>query len=387
MEVILKRLIILGSTGSIGKSSLDVIDANPKQFRVVGLAASRSGESLYNQITRFHPEAVSVRDIQIAGELRNLAGRLTRVYEGFQGMIEMIKTLEADAVINGLVGSVGMIPTLAALESGKDVLLANKETMVMAGELVMDTAKKYDKSIVPIDSEMSAIFQCLKGERRNQVKRLILTASGGPFVDLSREELSGVTVDQALNHPTWAMGTKNTIDSATLMNKGLEVIEASNLFGIPGDRIDVAIHRSSLVHSFVEFIDGSILSQMSRPDMRLAIQYAMTYPERIPSPYGGLDFSRPFSMAFEPPDKERFPCIKLAYGALSRGGTAPAVLNGANERVVEAFVAGRLPFMDIPSTIQTVLDEHEFIHKPSVDELITADLNAKLRVNEILDMK
>ena len=383
----MKRFIILGSTGSIGKSSLDVIAANPKQFRVVGLAAGRSGESMYEQIAHFRPEAVSLRDRQIACEVRNRVGGRTRVYEDFQGMIEMIKTLEADAVINGLVGSVGMIPTLAALESGKDVLLANKETMVMAGELVMDTVKRYGKRIVPIDSEMSAIYQCLKGERSNEIKRLILTASGGPFIDFTREHLAEVTVKQALNHPTWSMGTKNTIDSATLMNKGLEVIEASRLFGIPGDRIDVIIHRSSLVHSFVEFIDGSILSQMSRPDMRLAIQYAMTDPERLPSPYGGLDFSRPFSMAFEPPDRERFPCLKLAYGALARGGTAPAVMNGANERAVEAFVEGHIAFMDIPLTIQKVMDDHEFIETPSVDELITADLNAKRRMDEIMKSK
>jgi 1-deoxy-D-xylulose-5-phosphate reductoisomerase len=382
--VILKRFIILGSTGSIGKSSLDVITANPNQFRVVGLAADRSGECMCDQIARFHPEAVSLGDRLIAGEVRNKTGSLTRVYEGFQGMIEMIKTLEADAVINGLVGSVGMLPTLAALESGKDVLLANKETMVMAGELVMDTVRRYGKRIVPIDSEMSAIYQCLKGERHDAVNRLILTASGGPFIDFTGEQLAGVTVRQALNHPTWSMGTKNTIDSATLMNKGLEVIEASRLFGIPGNRIDVAIHRSSLVHSFVEFIDGSILSQVSRPDMRLAIQYAMTDPERLPSPYGGLNFSRPFSMAFEPPDPERFPCLKLAYGTLARGGTALAVMNGANERAVEAFVEGRLAFTDIPVIIRKVVESHDFIAAPSIDELITADENAKCTIDEML---
>lgn len=380
----MKRLIILGSTGSIGKSSLDVIAEKPEQFRVVGLAAGRSGERICEQIIRFQPEAVSLRDHEIAHEVRSRVGRSTCIYEGFQGMIEMIRTLEADAVVNGLVGSVGMIPTLASLESGKDVLLANKETMVVAGQLVMETAKRKGKRVVPIDSEMSAIYQCLKGGRQGEVKRLILTASGGPFIDLTREQLAGVTVEQALNHPTWSMGTKNTIDSATLMNKGLEVIESGRLFDVPGDRIDVTIHRSSLIHSFVEFIDGSILSQLSRPDMRLAIQYAMTDPERLPSPYGGMDFTKAFSMTFEPPDMERFPCLQLAYEALARGGSAPAALNGANERAVEAFVGGRIPFMDIPSAIQQVVKEHKFIPTPTLDELITADLDAKRLMDEIV---
>jgi 1-deoxy-D-xylulose-5-phosphate reductoisomerase len=383
--VILKRLIILGSTGSIGKSSLDVILQKPEHFKVVGLAAGRSGESICEQIALFHPEAVSLRDHLVASEVRKQAGSTTRIYDGFHGMIDMIRSLEADSVVNGLVGSVGMVPTLVSLESGKDVLLANKETMVIAGQLVMEAANRHGKRVVPIDSEMSAIYQCLKGGRHSEIKRLILTASGGPFIDYSSEQLAHVTVEQALNHPTWSMGTKNTIDSATLMNKGLEVIESSRLFNVPGEKIDVTIHRSSMVHSFVEFIDGSILSQLSKPDMRLAIQYAMTDPERQTSPYGGMDFSKAFSLSFEPPDVERFPCLGLAYQTLSMGGTAPAVMNGANESAVQAFVNGRISFKDIPNAIKKVVEEHEFIPEPTIEELITADNNSKRHMEEILN--
>jgi 1-deoxy-D-xylulose-5-phosphate reductoisomerase len=384
-EVFLKRFIILGSTGSIGTSSLDVVSSNPDAFQVAGLAAGRSAKAIGEQILRFRPEAASLSDPRAAREVREHTGRTARIFEGFQGMLEMIRTVEADAVVNGLVGSAGMLPTIVALESGKDVLLANKETMVMAGKLVMETVRRTGRRIVPIDSEMSAIYQCLKGERHEMIRRLALTASGGPFVDCTPEQLEHVTLRQALNHPTWAMGTKNTIDSATMMNKGLEVIEASHLFDIPGDRIDVTIHRSSLTHSFVEFIDGSLLSQVSRPDMRLAIQYAMTDPERRPSPYGGLDFTRPFSMTFEPPDAVRFPCLALAYETLARGGTAPAAMNGANERAVEAFVDGKLPFMGIPAIIKRVVGEHDFRENPEIEELTAVDSRAKREVEKILE--
>jgi 1-deoxy-D-xylulose-5-phosphate reductoisomerase len=314
---------------------------------------------------------------EAAGEVRTRVGSHTRVYDGFEGMIEMVRTLAADAVVNGLVGSVGVLPTLAALESGKDVLLANKETMVMAGRIITYTAQRYNRRIVPIDSEMSAIYQCLKGEQKKNVKKLILTASGGPFVDFSIDKLRHVTVKEALNHPTWSMGVKNTIDSASLMNKGLEVIEARWLFDIPGSCIEVIIHRDSVVHSLVEFIDGSLLAQFSKPDMRLAIQYAMTDPDRLPSPYGGLDFSLPFSLTFEPPDSRRFPCLALAYEVLDRGGTAPAAMNAANERAVEAFVNGDISFMEIPEIIRQVVENHHFISEPTIDDLITTDREAK----------
>ncbi len=380
----MKRFFVLGSTGSIGRSSLDVIGSNPGEFKAVGLAAGRSAEAVIEQIDRFKPEAVSLRDTEAAEEVRSRTGGRVRVYEGPEGLLDMIRSLDADAAVNGLVGSAGMMPTIAALESGKDVLLANKETMVMAGRIVMETARRTGRRIVPIDSEMSAIHQCLKGERHKAILRLVLTASGGPFVDWPAEKLARVTLDEALNHPTWSMGTKNTIDSATLMNKGLEVIEASRLFDIPGARITVAVHRTSLVHSFVEFVDGSLLAQISRPDMRLAIQYAMTDPDRLPSPYGGLDFTRPFSMAFEPPDPVRFPCLGLAYEALERGGTATAALNGANERAVEAFVEGTVSFGGIPDTIRHIMDAHTFIADPTIDELIAVDIAAKRAVDAFI---
>lgn len=379
----MKRFIILGSTGSIGQSSLDVVGANPGHFTAVGLAAGSSVDKMCEQVERFRPEAVSMDRPEAAAEVRARVGSMTKVYEGAEGLNEMIVSLEVDGVINGLVGSAGMVPTLTALENGKDVLLANKETMVMAGSIVMETMKKHGRRIVPIDSEMSAIYQCMNGDR-SDVKRLILTASGGPFADATLEDLKHVTVEQALNHPTWDMGTKNTIDSATMMNKGLEVIEASYLFGVPGDRIDVTIHRTSVSHSFVEYVDGSLLSQISKPDMRLAIQYAMTDPKRLPSPFGGLDFTKPFSLTFEPPDFERFPCLALAYEALAKGGTATAAMNGANEQAVEAFVDGKIPFMEIAELTGKVVEEHNFIAEPSIEDLIATDIDVKRQIIEII---
>ncbi|MFC1509897.1 1-deoxy-D-xylulose-5-phosphate reductoisomerase [Candidatus Omnitrophota bacterium] len=377
----MKDFIILGSTGSIGTSSLDVITTNPTQFRAIGLAAGSSVDKMCEQVHAFRPEAVSMNDTDSAQKVRNRVGSLTRVYEGLEGMIEMIETLDAAAVVNGLVGSVGVLPTLKALESGKDVLLANKETMVMAGRIVMDTAHSCGRRIVPIDSEMSAIYQCIMGSDIRTLKKIILTASGGPFVDYPIEKLRTVTVEEALNHPTWNMGVKNTIDSASLMNKGLEVIEASFLFETPGSAIEVTIHRDSITHSLVEFIDGSLLAQLSRPDMRLAIQYAMTDPERLPSSYGGLDFSKPFSLTFEPPDTERFPCLALAFEVLERGGTAPAALNGANERAVEAFVDGDISFPEIADSIRQVIDDHHFIPEPSIEEIIETDREVKRQMS------
>jgi len=324
---------------------------------------------------------------EAARKVRSRVGAQTKVYEGIDGMNEMIRELDVDGIINGLVGSVGMLPTLTALENGKDVLLANKETMVMGGQIVMETAKRCGRRIVPIDSEMSAIYQCMKGEARKGIKRLILTASGGPFIDVPLDDIYNATIEQALKHPTWDMGTKNTIDSATMMNKGLEVIEASFLFGIPGEKIDVTIHRTSIAHSFVEYVDGSLLCQVSKPDMRLAIQYAMTDPERLPSPYGGLDFSAPFSLTFEPPDTKRFPCIPLAYEALGKGGTAPAAMNGANEQAVKAFEAGEILFMEIPEVIRRVVDGHDFIAEPTIEELLETDIKAKREIDEIVSIK
>jgi len=380
----LKRFIILGSTGSIGTSSLDVIARNPGLFTAVGLAAGNSAEIMAEQVERFRPEAISLRNTEAVAMISGLVGKKLPVYDGDDGILELIRSCQADAVINGLVGSAGVLPTLTALEAGMDVLLANKETMVMAGEIVMNTARRLGRRIVPIDSEMSAIYQCLKGESSESIKRLVLTASGGPFVDTAADDLAKVTVEQALKHPTWSMGVKNTIDSATMMNKGLEVIEASWLFDTPGDKIDVAIHRDSIVHSFVEYIDGSLLCQLSKPDMRLAIQYAMTDPNRVQSSFGGLDFDRCFSLTFEPPDMDRFPCLAIAYEALMRGGTAPAAMNGANERAVEVFVEGKIGFNDIPRIIRAVVDKHPYRKDPVIDDLIETDIVSKRYVEEMV---
>ncbi|MFC1541362.1 1-deoxy-D-xylulose-5-phosphate reductoisomerase [Candidatus Latescibacterota bacterium] len=380
----MKRFIILGSTGSIGRSSLDVVSSNPDHFEVIGLAACSSVDKMCEQIERYRPKAVSMEQPKAAAQVRERVGSITKVYEGAEGMNEMIVSLDdVDGVINGLVGSAGMVPTLTALENGRDVLLANKETMVMAGPIVMETMKKHACRIVPIDSEMSAIYQCLNSDGK-EVKRLILTASGGPFADFSLNDLKNVTVEQALNHPTWNMGTKNTIDSATMMNKGLEIIEASYLFGIPGEHIDITIHRTSVSHSLVEYVDGSILTQISKPDMRLAIQYAMTYPHRLASPYGSLDFSKPFSLSFEPPDFERFPCLALAYESLARGGTATAAMNGANEQAVEAFVDSKISFMEIAELTGKVVKEHNFIPDPTIEDLIATDKDVKRRIEEMI---
>ena len=379
----MKQFIILGSTGSIGCSSLDVISSNPGEFEAVGLAAGSSVDLMCEQVEKFRPLAVSMYDPESAETVKSRVGNLTTVYTGEEGLAEMITSLDADAAVNGLVGSAGMMPTVTALENGFDVLLANKETMVMAGQIVMDTVKRTGRRIVPIDSEMSAIYQCLKGESGPSVKRLILTASGGPFTDWTKEQLANVTVEQALNHPTWNMGTKNTIDSATMMNKGLEVIEASFLFDTPGDRIDVAIHRTSVVHSFVEFIDGSILCQLSKPDMRLAIQYAMTNPDRLPSPYGGLDFTERVSLTFEPPDMEKFPCLGIAFDVLARGGTSAAAMNGANEAAVDAFVSGAISFNNIPVFVRRIIEEHDFIQNPTIDDLIETDIESKRKILEL----
>ena len=284
----MKRFVILGSTGSIGRSSLDVIASNPDHFMVAGLAASSSADIMCEQVRKFKPKSVAMRNPGAAEKVRSNVGSLTRVYEGFEGMLEMIREIDAEAVINGLVGSIGLVPTLSALENGKDVLLANKETIVMGGNITMDAVKSSGRRIVPIDSEMSAVYQCLKGENRQHVKRLILTASGGPFVDYSLEQLRTVTVEQALNHPTWNMGRKITIDSATLVNKGLEVIEAVALFQVPVEKVTVVVHPQSIVHSMVEFVDSSIIAQLSSPDMRLPITYALFWPKRVASEFGRL---------------------------------------------------------------------------------------------------
>ena len=377
MVDVTKNIVILGSTGSIGTSSLEVIRSllnEGMEMDVHALAAGSNIELLVKQACEFKPRQVSIADEELVPVVKEQFGELDiDVLWGPQGLVDLVTDPFCDTVINGLVGAAGLVPTLEALGSGKKVLLANKETIVMAGELVMNEIRRSHGFLVPIDSEMSAIFQCFDENTRKDVSRIVLTASGGPFYNLSQEEMEKVTIKDALDHPTWKMGTKNTIDSATLMNKGLEVIEARWLFGLESCQIDVVIHRKSIVHSFVEFIDNSILAQLSQPDMRLPIQYAITFPGRLPSTYGGLDFSQSISLEFEPPDYERFPCLELAFKALEMGGDATTCLNAANDVCVDAFGKGLIGFMDIPRLIEKCLMEHNMQANVTLNDILKTD--------------
>lgn len=358
-----KGVAILGSTGSIGCNTLRVIDAlGEERFRVVALGAGRNIELLAEQIARYLPELVSVETEAAAHELRaQLFQRdidLPRIVSGEAGLCEIATHPQADTVVSATVGAVGFVPTLRALESGKRVALANKETLVMAGELMTRAAEASGAELLPVDSEHNALHQCLRGEKRSEVRRVVLTASGGPFRTSSKLEMEQATVANALRHPTWEMGAKITIDSATLMNKGLEVIEARWLFGYDADHIGIVVHPESVVHSMIELVDGSVIAQMGVTDMRHAIQYALTYPERHACELPPLDLTALSTLHFEAPDLERFPCIALAYRALRTGGTLPAAMNAANEEAVNAFIEERISLTDIPRVIEAVMDNH-----------------------------
>lgn len=376
-----KKLSILGSTGSIGVSTLQVVERFPERFDVLGLAAGQNRLLLEEQIERFKPKAVSLSDHDTAEELKKKRPEL-EVLSGIEGLIRVATLPEVDMVVSALVGAIGLIPTVSAIRSGKDIALANKETLVMAGDIVMRESKERGVKILPVDSEHSAIFQCLQGHRHEDVRRLILTASGGPFINLSTSMLRKVTPQEALKHPNWKMGTKITIDSATLMNKGLEVIEAHHLFGIDIDRICVLLHPQSLIHSAVEFKDGSIIAQMALPDMKGPISYALSYPERLESNLPSLDLATVGTLTFMEPDNERFPCLALAYTAMRKGGTMPAVLSAANEVAVESFLENRIEFMDIPLIIKETMEAHKFEirnskceirNKPLLEDILNAD--------------
>lgn len=357
-----KRISILGSTGSIGTSTLEVARQFPDKFEVVALAAGRNVDLLRRQITEFSPGLVSVCDEELAECLDEILpagkGRPTILF-GPEGYDRVAACPEADTVVSAMVGAAGLLPTLAAIRAGKDLALANKETLVVAGELVMRLAREHGVRILPVDSEHSAIFQSLQGNPAAALRRILLTASGGPFHRQCGVDLTCVTPESALCHPNWSMGRKITIDSATLMNKGLEVIEAHWLFDVPVDRISVHIHPESIVHSMVEYVDGSVIAQMGIPDMKIPIAYALSYPERLPVETPPLDLFALKNLSFQRPDEGRFPCLRLAFDACARGGTAPAVLNAANEVAVYAFLDCRIGFMDIPRIIGAVLDRHE----------------------------
>jgi 1-deoxy-D-xylulose-5-phosphate reductoisomerase len=365
---------VLGSTGSIGQQTLDVVRAHPDRLNVVALAAGRRNlERLAAQVKEFSPDLVCVPDAEAAKSLVSEWGVRTRVVCGDEGLEEVARHPGADIVLTAVVGTKGLRPTLKAIEAGKTIALANKETMVAAGHLVTKLAEERNVTILPVDSEHSAIFQCIGGAPAETVARIILTASGGAFRNKSREEMKRAGVREALAHPNWTMGAKITVDSATLMNKGLEVIEAHWLFRMPYDRIDVVIHPESVVHSLVEFVDQSIIAQLGAPDMRVPIQYALLYPERRPGNWPRLDLLKVRELHFEEPDLHKFPCLGLAYQAGREGGSMPAVLNAANEVATALFLEGRIGFLDIEALLMRVLDLHPTRFNPSLDEILEAD--------------
>ena len=378
-----KGIAILGSTGSIGCNTLRVVDSlGAKRFRVVALGAGHNVEILADQIAKHLPELVSVETEEAAHDLRaRLFARdidLPRIIVGEPGLIEVATHSQADCVVSATVGAVGFVPTLRALEAGKRVALANKETLVMAGELMTRAARGSGAELLPVDSEHNALHQCLRGEERSEVRRIILTASGGPFRTKTKTQMQQSTVSEALRHPTWSMGAKITIDSATLMNKGLEVIEAHWLFGFSADQIGIVVHPESVVHSMIELVDGSVIAQMGVTDMRHAIQYALTYPERQACELPPLDLTALSALHFEPPDLDRFPCIALAYRALRAGGTLPAAMNAANEEAVQAFIDERICLTDIPLVIEAVMDGHNTQTATELAAILRADERARL---------
>jgi 1-deoxy-D-xylulose-5-phosphate reductoisomerase len=371
----MKRLAILGSTGSIGQSTLSVVAEHPDEFHVVGLAAGKNVELLAEQIRRFGPALVSVQDEESAQSLRAAVNGpgAPEILSGPAGARAVAALPEADLALSAMVGAVGLEPTLAAIEAGKTVALANKETLVAAGPLVMERVRANGVALIPVDSEHSAIFQALQGQRREDIKKLWLTASGGPFRSWPLERLKTVTPEQALKHPNWDMGAKITIDSATMMNKALEVIEASVLFGLPASQIEAYIHPQSIIHSLVEFVDGSWLAQLGVPDMRLPIAYALAYPRRLPLNSNPLDLGEIAQLTFEHPDFNRFPSLRLGYDAARIGGTMPAVLNAANEVAVAAFLDHRLPFLGIPRLVEETMAAHQAEPIASLEQVLAVD--------------
>ena len=369
----MKNISILGSTGSIGRSTLEVVKQQPERFNVVALAAGANTELLGRQVREFSPKVVSVRGEE---ERRRLLPDLpvgTECLVGEAGAREIGSLDEAAVVVSAIVGAAGLMPTLSAIRAGKDIALANKETLVMAGSFVLEEVAKSGSRLLPVDSEHSAIFQALAGQRREDVERLLLTASGGPFLHLPAERLALVTTEEALNHPNWSMGRKISVDSATLMNKGLEVIEGRWLFDVEADRIDVVIHPQSIVHSMVEYRDGSVIAQLGTADMKGPIAYALSYPERVEAGVERLDLTARGRLDFYAPDRERFPCLGLAYAALREGGTMPAVLNGVDEVAVEAFLGGEIPFLAIPEIVEEVMARHATDDASDIETIIDAD--------------
>ncbi len=377
----MKSISILGSTGSIGVNTLKVVEHLQDEFRVVALGAGGNVEVLAKQVKQFKPELVAVKDEICAEELLSKISEfkieIPKIEIGEQGLVAVATYEKVETVVSATVGAVGLVPTFQAIEAGKRIALANKETLVIAGELMTKAAVKNKVEILPVDSEHNAIHQCLRGENQKEVKRIILTASGGPFRTKSKAEMENATIEEALNHPNWKMGSKITIDSATLMNKGLEVIEAYWLFGFDAENISVIVHPQSVIHSMVEMIDGSIIAQLGVTDMKHAIQYALTYPNRQENCLEPLDFTKVNNLTFEQPDFERFPCLELAYRALKSGGTLPATLNAANEVAVQAFLDGKIKLSEIARINETVMNAHQNQNADSLETVLTADAKAR----------
>ncbi len=373
----MKTVVVLGSTGSIGTSAMKVAEDLPDQIHMLGLAAGNNLELLLEQTRKHRPESIAIADPAKAKELRDALGASTAVYSGPEGLIKLATLPAADLVLIAIVGTAGLQPALAAIRAGKDIAVASKEILVMAGEIVMREAAKHGVRVLAVDSEHSAIFQCLDGKPSESVRRLWLTASGGPFRTTPKAEFPSITVARALKHPSWVMGRKITIDSATLFNKGLEMIEARWLFGVEMERVSVVIHPQSVVHSLVEFIDGSVLAQLSTPDMCLPIQYALTYPARVRSDRVQTNLAKLGSLTFEEPDHERFPALQLARRAGEAGGTLPAVLNAANEAAVAAFCDGRIGFDQISQSVARAMEGHQVVSHPSLEQILAADAWAR----------
>lgn len=387
----MKHIAILGSTGSIGKNALNVVETHREAFNVVALAANSDVDTLEHQIRKFCPKLAALNNPIAAEQLRKRLydHKSTEILSGSDGIQAVATIPEAEQVLDGMGGSAGLLPTLSAINAGKDIAFVNKEVMVMCGAIVMNAVKENGINLIPIDGEMSAIFQCLEGTRgrQNDIHRLILTASGGPFRDTPKENLYKVTAQQALKHPNWDMGAKITVDSATMMNKGLEVIEAKWLFDIELEKIDIVIHRESIIHSMVEWMDSSTLAQLGPTDMRIMIQYALSYPNRLPTPVPRLDLCELRTLHFEPVDRDKFPCISLAYTAAEVGGTLPVVLSSADEVVVEAFLNEKIGFMDIPAILDQVMNKHVVIDDPTLEDVLEVDRWTKSTTRSIINGK
>jgi 1-deoxy-D-xylulose-5-phosphate reductoisomerase len=378
------NIALLGSTGSIGRNTLKVLAHMPDRFRATYLTTNTNIELLIEQVQQFKPRGVVVFDVRRVDELRKRLPESVEILSGSEGLLEIVRREDVDVVVNSLVGFAGLKPTVEAIRHKKNIALANKETLVVAGEIVTGLVKEFGVKLLPIDSEHSAILQCLAGEHHDRVAKLILTASGGPFLNIPKEQFSSITIEAALNHPNWKMGNKITIDSATLMNKGLEVIEARWLFDIPANRIDVVVHPQSIIHSMVEFVDGSVKAQLGIPDMKLPIQYALTYPERLPLGGTRVDFPQLHTMTFFAPDKEKFRCLQLAFDALALGGTAPAAMNAANEIAVEAFLNHKISFTKISELIERALSTHTNHHAPELEHTFEVDAKTRAFVRTLL---